>query len=927
MKSYTIIILCFAFAASLFAASSQQNIGLKTIPFSIETAWGPDAFGYIALDSNEPGGPPVDWIDISTIGTVVTGLGDDNIVGPFNIGFPFRYYWYDVNSFHVGSNGYLRFSGAGQLSSPFTLIPDPTPPNDVVCPYAADFDPSAGGTVYYWTNNVDTLIVSWDHLPAWLQTGSSGDHNFQVILSMVDTSLTFNIGPQSGTFFNASGMVGIENNAGDIGIYCYPNNILPSNYSIKFYYPDTTTFEVHDIGVTRVQNNNSGGFFVQTNDDLQANATIKNQGNQNEGDFYVIAEIRTFPTNILVYNDSVFVDTLEAGQELAVNFLDVWNMDTPGNYVLRIISNLPGDLVPVNDQIDVELHVVDLPGELSLDDGIGEQIWSWAGGNGGMGIYYLPPVYPVKVTQIRASLGAGTLPVLLQLYDDDGPNGEPGTLLTSVTVNATTANWYTINLSDSNIIINDEGVYAAWMMTGDGASGINLDQTSIGSRQTWEYTGVWATFRNNETQDAMIRISVEPYVVVVEEFVDHVTSLFRGSVTNEGTIGFLNEFPPAGPGSGFQFNPVTAAGQRLFEGAVMIGTDSAHVSDAARDENQVFDADFQFLTGFDSSLSIGVRTVYQTSYNDALAENPIGIEVVQTTYSVEGAGQNSGIIFQFDLTNTSGADLPEVYLGGFFDWDVDPATANDLGQVVVDSQNVIAGINNGNPFFIEVLELHQGSNPNSWMAVVPLSSNIFAGRRIAISNDEVYPPHMTDADKWTYMTENRATNPNGGAATAQDHGQVFGLPPVSIASGATERVGFAMGGGTSLSDVVERAREVQRVWVEDFGNNLAVLVTGIDDPLMTVPSEFALHQNYPNPFNPTTTIKYDLKQGVDVSLKIYNLLGQEVGTLVNSRQEAGYRTAFWDGLNNAGNRVASGIYIYRIKAGDFVQSRKMILMK
>ncbi|MEJ2048991.1 MAG: FlgD immunoglobulin-like domain containing protein [Calditrichota bacterium] len=88
-----------------------------------------------------------------------------------------------------------------------------------------------------------------------------------------------------------------------------------------------------------------------------------------------------------------------------------------------------------------------------------------------------------------------------------------------------------------------------------------------------------------------------------------------------------------------------------------------------------------------------------------------------------------------------------------------------------------------------------------------------------------------------------------------------------------------------------------------------------------------MDQNYPNPFNPTTSIGYALKENTKVVLKIYNLLGQEVRTLVNGNQEVGYKKVAWDGMNDKGTRVASGIYIYRIKAGDFVKARKMILMK
>ncbi|MCK4893111.1 MAG: carboxypeptidase regulatory-like domain-containing protein, partial [Calditrichia bacterium] len=101
-----------------------------------------------------------------------------------------------------------------------------------------------------------------------------------------------------------------------------------------------------------------------------------------------------------------------------------------------------------------------------------------------------------------------------------------------------------------------------------------------------------------------------------------------------------------------------------------------------------------------------------------------------------------------------------------------------------------------------------------------------------------------------------------------------------------------------------------------------------------IPQDYQLFQNYPNPFNPTTTIRYGLKQASDVKLKIYNLLGQEVRTLISAQQEAGYQSIVWDGRDNRGTPVASGIYIYQLAANpatgvgqSFTSTRKMILMK
>ncbi len=94
-----------------------------------------------------------------------------------------------------------------------------------------------------------------------------------------------------------------------------------------------------------------------------------------------------------------------------------------------------------------------------------------------------------------------------------------------------------------------------------------------------------------------------------------------------------------------------------------------------------------------------------------------------------------------------------------------------------------------------------------------------------------------------------------------------------------------------------------------------------------LPQEFALQQNYPNPFNPTTNISYNLKTAGHVSLVIYDVLGSKVQTLVSRNQAPGYHSVTWNGTNNFGSKVNSGVYIYTLKAGQLLESKKMILMK
>ena len=104
-------------------------------------------------------------------------------------------------------------------------------------------------------------------------------------------------------------------------------------------------------------------------------------------------------------------------------------------------------------------------------------------------------------------------------------------------------------------------------------------------------------------------------------------------------------------------------------------------------------------------------------------------------------------------------------------------------------------------------------------------------------------------------------------------------------------------------------------------------VTPIRNRYTSIPSDFILEQNFPNPFNPSTTIAYQLNKATDVLLTIYNLAGQEIRTLVNKRQSAGSWKVVWDGKDQNGNMVASGIYLYRLKSGNHIRTRKMILIK
>ncbi len=124
--------------------------------------------------------------------------------------------------------------------------------------------------------------------------------------------------------------------------------------------------------------------------------------------------------------------------------------------------------------------------------------------------------------------------------------------------------------------------------------------------------------------------------------------------------------------------------------------------------------------------------------------------------------------------------------------------------------------------------------------------------------------------------------------------------------------------------------------VRILSNDSRVLVSALQrsssvkskaDRISNIPETFATAQNYPNPFNSMTTIEYCLPKEAGVYISVYNIFGLRIRTLVNETRYAGHHVVPWDGRNNAGKPVASGVYFYRLVADDYFAVRKMLLLK
>ena len=121
--------------------------------------------------------------------------------------------------------------------------------------------------------------------------------------------------------------------------------------------------------------------------------------------------------------------------------------------------------------------------------------------------------------------------------------------------------------------------------------------------------------------------------------------------------------------------------------------------------------------------------------------------------------------------------------------------------------------------------------------------------------------------------------------------------------------------------------EIADALVSDGSGGVNGLLGALAADVRSLPEGFGLGQNYPNPFNPDTQIRYQLPESGEVSLVVYNLLGQEVRVLVQERQEAGFYRAVWDGRDALGRSVSSGVYLTRMVSGSFSSVKKMLLLK
>jgi hypothetical protein len=376
------------------------------------------------------------------------------------------------------------------------------------------------------------------------------------------------------------------------------------------------------------------------------------------------------------------------------------------------------------------------------------------------------------------------------------------------------------------------------------------------------------------------------------------------SVANNGNLGYTHSAKK----DRFLGNGMIVNGDSVLnEGSFMMGMSPSLLSDAAYNELGIFQGDFMPITPVLTSQH-GNWIQSQSIFNDGYASLPLGFQVKQNVFSREG---DKFIIWTAQIINYSGTDVTELIAGFYFDWQLETGEYGNELYAAWEGELLDAGYLTGE---------------SQTFGIVLLSHYHFHSFRILDNATETDRMHMTKWDKWNYLKHSNIPADQ----TLKDRSQIFSISLSDYGNilyeGDSLFVSFAIISAGGISDFEEQCGLAFQAYT-DLGYKRSGLIIKTEDKKARLPDTYFLSQNYPNPFNPATMIDYQLPITGNIDISVYNVLGQKIKTLVSDRQQAGYYQILWNGDNHSGQTVASGVYFYKIEAGNFVKVRKMLYLK
>jgi subtilisin family serine protease len=367
-----------------------------------------------------------------------------------------------------------------------------------------------------------------------------------------------------------------------------------------------------------------------------------------------------------------------------------------------------------------------------------------------------------------------------------------------------------------------------------------------------------------------------------------------------GYVGFPSGFGDDGDGFSFQGGPNV-----LFEGALLLGTSATHLSDAARGTNERTDfasvlkpAPYKLTPGPSGKQEI------HGAFTDSLnVTTPLGVRVDLSSWASADPANSGFVIVSYEIRNRSGAAMDSLWAALWCDWDIDEdhystnRTAYDATRRLGYAWDNAPGL--------------------PYTGILALSGTT-AGFSAIANGGPGGPVNLVDgfskAEKWDILQGGTGVL----SAGPTDISNALSSGPYRVATGGRALVVFALVGGTSLANLqanADRAREF-------FADSVLT-----DAPPAARMAVAALGPATPNPFNPTTRFTLELRDARDAEVAIFDASGHRVKMLTSGRRAAGRTTVEWDGTDAAAHRVASGVYFARLRSGDIVQVRRLVLAK
>jgi hypothetical protein len=425
--------------------------------------------------------------------------------------------------------------------------------------------------------------------------------------------------------------------------------------------------------------------------------------------------------------------------------------------------------------------------------------------------------------------------------------------------------------------------------TGDNSGDVFSLTAGAGAPQGFEFSLFLTVYAQNgyeKTFDVKLFVGLP-------EWLDHAIGGVHLTVTDQGIIGYMGTAQIEGNG----FGPIDG-GTGLYIGSFWGGTDVNYICNNDFGNGDI--AEWEVTESpngrvRDLGALLGDQT-YQGIYADTGHSSPKPMVVTRLSYAWTSPPFDEFVIMQYTVRNDGPSTVNDYHVGIFCDFDIGGAYDDNEGDT--DATRKLTYMRDGGSTSFYGIAL-LGDSPLKNLTMIHNPTYVYPSQHI---DDGIKSRHLkgimslattTGPDDWSCLTS---------------------AGPFSVAAGDSIVVALALVYGTSLQELQDNTEAA----------NQALTPTPVTD---LIPVKFNLSQNHPNPFNPATTIKFNVEHEGQVEIAVYDLSGRKVKSLVSQNYGVGEYSVMWDGTDDAGARMPSGMYVYRYESGSKSVAKKMMLVK